>query len=125
MIGFERAVIDEVVYELMQLSGQEYVDIYAASLKNGAAHPDTGSADAIIERATQAFRHIKEATGLTPDNYLKRLRLVSARVKLRETDMTITEVAYLCGFANSNHFTTLYKKVFGLTPSADRRRPPG
>ncbi|MCH9420271.1 helix-turn-helix domain-containing protein [Klebsiella quasipneumoniae] len=69
-----------------------------------------------------AFRHIKEATGLTPDNYLKRLRLVSARVKLRETDMTITEVAYLCGFANSNHFTTLYKKVFGLTPSEDRRR---
>lgn len=72
-----------------------------------------------------AFRHIKEATGLTPDNYLKRLRLVSARVKLRETEMTITEVAYLCGFANSNHFTTLYKKVFGLTPSADRRRPLG
>ncbi len=69
-----------------------------------------------------AFRHIKEATGLTPDNYIKRLRLVSARVKLRETDMTITEVAYLCGFANSNHFTTLYKKVFGLTPSEDRRR---
>uniref|UniRef100_UPI00359F865A helix-turn-helix domain-containing protein n=1 Tax=Klebsiella variicola TaxID=244366 RepID=UPI00359F865A len=53
------------------------------------------------------------------------MRLVSARVKLRETEMSITEVAYLCGFANSNHFTTLYKKVFGLTPSADRRRPPG
>ena len=33
----ERAVIDEVVYELMQLSGQEYVDIYAASLKEDAA----------------------------------------------------------------------------------------
>ncbi|VFT74574.1 HTH-type transcriptional activator RhaS [Klebsiella aerogenes] len=31
--------------------------------------------------------------------------------------MSITEVAYLCGFANSNHFTTLYKKVFGLTPA--------
>ncbi len=39
--------------------------------------------------------------------------------------MTITEVAYLCGFANSNHFTTLYKKCLALTPSADRRRPPG
>lgn len=69
-----------------------------------------------------AFRHIKEATGLTPDNYLKRLRLVSARVKLRETEMTVTEIAYLCGFANSNHFTTLYKKVYGLTPSEERRR---
>ncbi|WIM89202.1 lysophospholipid acyltransferase family protein [Candidatus Mycobacterium wuenschmannii] len=32
----ERAVIDEVIYELMGLSGQEYVDIYAASLKNGS-----------------------------------------------------------------------------------------
>lgn len=31
----ERAVIDEIMYELMKLSGQEYVDIYAASLKKG------------------------------------------------------------------------------------------
>jgi 1-acyl-sn-glycerol-3-phosphate acyltransferase len=29
----ERAVIDEVIYELMELSGQEYVDIYAATVK--------------------------------------------------------------------------------------------
>ena len=33
----ERAVTDEVVYELMGLSGQEYVDIYAASLKKGGS----------------------------------------------------------------------------------------
>lgn len=31
----ERAVIDEVIYELMKLSGQEYVDIYASSIKEG------------------------------------------------------------------------------------------
>jgi 1-acyl-sn-glycerol-3-phosphate acyltransferase len=31
----ERAVTDEVIYELMGLSDQEYVDIYAATLKNG------------------------------------------------------------------------------------------
>jgi len=29
----ERAVIDEVMYELMQMSGQEYVDLYAADVK--------------------------------------------------------------------------------------------
>jgi 1-acyl-sn-glycerol-3-phosphate acyltransferase len=33
----ERAVIDEVMYELMQLSGQEYVDLYAADIKDGKA----------------------------------------------------------------------------------------
>ncbi|MBS1695364.1 MAG: 1-acyl-sn-glycerol-3-phosphate acyltransferase [Actinobacteria bacterium] len=35
----ERAVIDEVMYELMQLSGQEYVDLYAADVKNAATAP--------------------------------------------------------------------------------------
>jgi 1-acyl-sn-glycerol-3-phosphate acyltransferase len=33
----ERAVIDEVMYELMQLSGQEYVDVYAATVKDSGA----------------------------------------------------------------------------------------
>lgn len=35
----ERAVIDEVMYELMKLSGQEYVDIYAATVKQGGVTP--------------------------------------------------------------------------------------
>lgn len=38
----ERAVIDEVIYELMGLSGQEYVDIYAATLKEGATPAQNG-----------------------------------------------------------------------------------
>jgi 1-acyl-sn-glycerol-3-phosphate acyltransferase len=33
----ERALIDEVMYELMQLSGREYVDLYAADVKEGQA----------------------------------------------------------------------------------------
>ena len=33
----ERAVVDEVMYELMRLSGQEYVDLYAADIKEGTA----------------------------------------------------------------------------------------
>ncbi|AEF35722.1 MULTISPECIES: lysophospholipid acyltransferase family protein [Mycobacteriaceae] len=43
----ERAVTDEVIYELMGLSGQEYVDIYAASLKNGAAQQDGATAQPV------------------------------------------------------------------------------
>ncbi|ODQ87032.1 lysophospholipid acyltransferase family protein [Mycolicibacterium flavescens] len=37
----ERAVIDEVMYELMRLSGQEYVDLYAADVKEGKADETT------------------------------------------------------------------------------------
>ncbi|WP_343600945.1 lysophospholipid acyltransferase family protein [Mycobacterium sp.] len=48
----ERAVTDEVIYELMRLSGQEYVDIYAASVKNGdGAAPSAGEAARIPETA--------------------------------------------------------------------------
>ncbi|MEB3020960.1 lysophospholipid acyltransferase family protein [[Mycobacterium] crassicus] len=39
----ERAVTDEVIYELMRLSGQEYVDVYAASLKNGVPQQDASA----------------------------------------------------------------------------------
>lgn len=42
----ERAVIDEVIYELMQLSGQEYVDIYGASLKDDLT---AGTAPALVQ----------------------------------------------------------------------------
>jgi 1-acyl-sn-glycerol-3-phosphate acyltransferase len=48
----ERAVIDEVIYELMGLSDQEYVDIYAASLKeNGNGSRSNGEAARIPETA--------------------------------------------------------------------------
>lgn len=66
------------------------------------------------------FRQLKEKTGMTPDNYLKRLRLISARKKIRETDISITNIAFDCGFSNSNHFATAYKSVFGISPSTER-----
>ena len=50
----ERAVTDEVIYELMGLSGQEYVDIYAASVKSGgsdAGNPGSDDAARIPETA--------------------------------------------------------------------------
>ena len=48
----ERAVIDEVIYELMGLSGQEYVDIYAASVKEtGNGVQSTSEAARIPETA--------------------------------------------------------------------------
>jgi 1-acyl-sn-glycerol-3-phosphate acyltransferase len=49
----ERAVIDEVIYELMGLSEQEYVDIYAATLKNsnGSESSDEQSSSRIPQTA--------------------------------------------------------------------------
>ena len=41
-----RSVTDEIMYELMQLSGQQYVDIYAASLKEQGQPPAANTSPA-------------------------------------------------------------------------------
>src|ERR1700761_39042 len=45
----ERAVIDEVIYELMGLSDQEYVDIYAATVKERSSAESANAADRFPE----------------------------------------------------------------------------
>jgi 1-acyl-sn-glycerol-3-phosphate acyltransferase len=47
----ERAVIDEVMYELMRLSDQEYVDLYAADVKEAADGESDGTPPARIPTA--------------------------------------------------------------------------
>lgn len=39
----ERSVVDEIMYTLMEMSGQEYVDVYAAQVKAGIAPPAPGA----------------------------------------------------------------------------------
>ena len=44
----ERTVTDEIMYELMVLSGREYVDVYAQKVKEAAAAPDPAPTPALI-----------------------------------------------------------------------------
>ncbi len=50
-MSIERAIVDEVIYELMRLSGQEYVDIYAADAKNIDAPTDSDDSARVAEAA--------------------------------------------------------------------------
>jgi len=61
-------------------------------------------------------RQLKQHTGLTPQRYLNRLRLIKARHLLRHTEETVTDIAYLCGFGDSNHFSTLFRREFNWSP---------
>ncbi|TCP94732.1 AraC family L-rhamnose operon regulatory protein RhaS [Cricetibacter osteomyelitidis] len=66
-------------------------------------------------------RRLNELTGMSPVNYLNRLRVLSAKEKLHHSDYSITEIAGLCGFNNSDYFTKCYKKNFGVLPSDERK----
>ncbi len=53
-------------------------------------------------------RQLKQQTGLTPQRYLNRVRLMKARHLLRHSDESVTDIAFRCGFGDSNHFSTLF-----------------
>lgn len=66
-------------------------------------------------------RKITDATGMPPNSYLLRVRLCRAMRMLKETDKTVTEIAYACGFNDSNYFTSRFHREIGTTPLKYRR----
>jgi len=63
------------------------------------------------------FRLFEQAVGVAPMEYLKKVRLQKAAAMLLTTNANVTEVAFACGFSDSNYFSTLYHKEFGISPS--------
>lgn len=56
----------------------------------------------------------------TPSRYARDHRLGRARDLLRQTGMSVIEVAVACGFTTASHFTKSYRERFGVTPGDDR-----
>jgi AraC family L-rhamnose operon regulatory protein RhaS len=63
------------------------------------------------------FRLFEQALGVAPMEYLKKLRLQKAASMLLTTNVSVTQVAFACGFNDSNYFSSLYHKEFGMSPS--------
>ncbi|MDY4479136.1 MAG: HTH-type transcriptional activator RhaS [[Pasteurella] aerogenes] len=66
------------------------------------------------------YRHIKAQTGLTPQNYVSKLRLSNAYYQLRYTDKPIIDIALDCGFNDSSYFSTCFKNEFNVSPKTLR-----
>jgi len=63
----------------------------------------------------------KRYTGQTPHQYILRVRAEHARRLLIETRMSVTEIAYACGFSTPSRMGTLFRKLYGSTPTQVRR----
>jgi AraC-like DNA-binding protein len=66
---------------------------------------------------TQLHRKMKEMTGLTTSEFIRNIRLEQAARLLREQKINVTQVAYTVGFSNLAHFSTVFRKHFGMSPS--------
>ncbi len=65
-------------------------------------------------------RRFKKATNETPIKYLHNIRMKAAGDLLKTSNLTIAEIAERSGYQDIPHFTSLFKKHFGTTPSQYR-----
>lgn len=72
--------------------------------------------DVGISRA-QLHRKMKEITGVSTGGFIRNLRLEQAARLIKAGNVNVTQVAYAVGFNNQTHFSTVFKKHFGMTPT--------
>ncbi len=70
---------------------------------------------------SKCCRLFAEYIGLTPNAYLTQYRLDRSTALLKNTDMTITEIAPAVGFGGSSYYAEAFRKWIGSSPSEYRR----
>lgn len=68
------------------------------------------------------MRRFKQATGVTPLDYLQRLRVRAAQRLLEDEELSVQEVGARVGYEDAAFFRDLFKRHTGLAPVAYRRR---
>lgn len=67
------------------------------------------------------LRMFRAATGLTPHQYILEMRLSAAQQLLRQSKISLVDVALKCGFSSQTHMNDVFRKQLGVTPQEYRR----
>jgi len=65
-------------------------------------------------------RLFKRSTGVPPHRFVVRQRIARARVVLTTRELSIAQISRMVGFRTPSHFTTVFRRVLGITPGAFR-----
>jgi signal transduction histidine kinase/DNA-binding response OmpR family regulator len=74
------------------------------------------SSDVGLSRV-QLHRKMKQLTGIAASDFIRNIRLKQAARLLSEKNVNVGQVAYAVGFKSLAHFSTLFKKYYGVTPT--------
>lgn len=76
-----------------------------------------------IQMPPKAFSYFfKKNTGKAFVQYVKELRIGLASQKLLETDLTVVEICYECGYNNLSNFNRQFREVKNTTPTSYRKQ---
>ena len=104
----EDAELDPVIKRVMQFVEE--------NISNSEANVGEMAQAAAISRSGLQ-RKLKQAMGITPQDLLREARIKRACQLLRETDKSISEIAYACGFTDPKYFSRSFKQSTGKAPS--------
>lgn len=118
-------IADSIKTEQKKSRGQyaEYVEHAAELIRRNYSQIITID-DIISEIPISKFHFIrtfKRVMGTTPYNYLTNYRINSAKLFLRTTDMSVSEISDKCGFSDTSNFIARFKKHTNQTPLQYRR----
>ncbi|MEO8821670.1 MAG: AraC family transcriptional regulator [Ginsengibacter sp.] len=98
-------------------------DVYKYVQQNFSDHIDLHTIAAISNLTPQSFcRLFKKRTGKNFVEYLNEIRIAKACKYLIDTDWSISEVAYHCGYKTVSNFNKLFKNITGTSPKIYREK---
>ncbi len=67
-------------------------------------------------------RYFKKKTGKNLSVYIMELRMDKAKQLLKQTNLPISEICYMCGYYSISNFRKYFNKAYGISPSKYRQR---
>lgn len=101
-----------LVQEVMRLMSENYTD---------SEFTITSVADKLKVTTVRLSQEFKSDVGVTPNDYLTRLRMEEAKRLLRQTDLPIRDVCSLSGYSDASSFTRRFRIYEGVTPLSYRQ----
>ena len=101
-------------HELVQ-AAQQYIEAHSAEKFSLAT-----LSGALYINGSYLLRVFKEHTGHTLLLYHNYIRCENAKKLLRKSEVTISQAGEQAGFVSSSHFSHVYRKMTGITPTAYR-----
>lgn len=89
------------------------------NLDNSEYSVDQLAHDVALGR-TNLYKRMQTMLGITPNDFIRSVRLKRAAVLLSDTELSIVEISERVGFNTPQYFSTQFKKMFGVTPSEYR-----
>jgi AraC family transcriptional regulator len=78
---------------------------------------------ALIGMSQFHFSHLfKQSMGMAPYQYLLQQRIERAKQLLKQTDRSIMDIAFICGFNSHSHLSRQFRQLTGTTPKAYRKQ---